>query len=145
MKHKSIPKKATGRKQSKTVKTNRSQDDKRNEKPCWRFSTVDRGGPFSWPKGQSEELKIVEKLHQFDSMMWSEILGSEHHYLSPSSLSKKAKERLEELKLDDEIENLVSFHLQGKPRIVCIRHNDLALLLWHDPQHQIAPSSLKHT
>jgi len=145
VKPRSIPKKATERKQSKTVKTNRSQDSKRNEKPCWRFSTVDSSGPFCWPKGKSEELEIVAKLHQFDSMTWSEILGATHHCLSPSSLSKEAKDRLEELELDDEIENLVSFRLQGKPRIVCIRHNDLALLLWHDPEHRVAPSNLKYT
>jgi len=144
-KNKSVPDKAVGRPDSKTVKTNRNQDKRREGRPSWRFSTVDKSGPFSWPVGDSAEAEIVNKLHSFDSMTWEDIKGKQHHYLSPSSLSKDAKKRLEEIDLDDEAENLFSFHLQGKPRIVCIRHNDLALLLWHDPEHKVAPSKKKNT
>lgn len=144
-KGKSVPSSATARDQKKTVKTNKSQDIQREGRPSWRFSTVDKEGPFAWPKGKPEEAAIVEKLHAFDSMLWSDIQGKQHHFLSASSLSKQAKDRLEAIQKDDEIENLFSFHLQGKPRIVCIRHNDLALLLWHDPEHLVAPSQKKHT
>lgn len=143
-KGKSVPAKATNRKQSKVVKTNKNQHIRKEGKPSWRFSTVDKAGPFAWPKGLPEESNIVEKLHSFDSMSWADIQGKQHHFLSDSSLSKDAKRRLEAIELDDEIENLFSFHLQGKPRIICIRHNDLTLLLWHDPDHGVAPSKKKH-
>lgn len=142
---KSVPEKATNRSQTKVVKTNKNQHIRREGRPSWRFSTVDRDGPFAWPKGLAEESVIVDKLHSFDSMTWADIQGKQHHALSAASLSKEAKRRLEEIELDDEIENLFSFHIQGKPRIICIRHNDLALLLWHDPNHQVAPSKKKHT
>ena len=139
---KQVPPKAVSRKNAKTVKQPPQQHDNR---PVWRFSTVDKAGDFKWPKGQQEELTIVGKLHEFDSMTWSEIEGQQHHYLSPASLSRKAKNRLEEIELEDEVESLFSFHLQGRPRIVAIRHANVAHLLWYDPEHQVAPSQKKHT
>lgn len=65
-----------------------------DDKPVWRFSTVDKSGPFAWPKGEVEELTIVGKLHDFDSMTWNEIEGKQHHLLSTSCLSKEALDRL---------------------------------------------------
>ena len=115
-----------------------------SEKPSWRFSTVDRGGPFAWPIGSKDELKIVEKLHAFDSMRWSEILSKQHHRISIESLSKDAQLRLQEIKLDD-IDFVYSFRLQGKPRIFCIRDGSVAKLLWFDPEHQVCPSTKKRT
>ncbi len=141
---KKVPKQALSRSDNKNVKII-SQSSSYDGRPSWRFSSVDRAGPFPWPKGQREELEIVEKLHAFDSMSWNDIAGKQHHFLSPSSLSSEAKRRLEEIQRDDEIDNIFSFHLQGKPRIVCIRHQDLALLLWYDPEHKVAPSTLKNT
>jgi hypothetical protein len=52
---------------------------------------------------------------------------------------------LEEIKLDDEIENLFSFHIQGEERFIAIRHLNVAKLLWYDPDHQVAPYTKKHT
>ncbi|MCK5521570.1 MAG: hypothetical protein KAI83_00420 [Thiomargarita sp.] len=141
-KKKTVSDSATNRLDQKRVKIKEHQIDNR---PVWRFSTVDRNGPFAWPKGAHKELDIVGKLHDFDSMTWSDISGKQHHYLSPSSLSKEAKQRLEELELDDEIENLFSFHLGGKPRIIAIKHANIAKLFWFDPEHQVAPSKKKHT
>lgn len=144
-KNKLVPNSATSRAQKKVLKTSNSQHSTLESQPCWRFSTVDKQGPFAWPKGQPAESEIVSKLHSFDSMKWSDIQGKQHHFLSVNSLSKEATKRLSEISLDDEIENLFSFHLQGKPRIICVRHNDIALLLWYDPEHKVAPSKKKHT
>jgi hypothetical protein len=140
---KNVPKAATSRKEEKKVKIPYHLDI--NGKPVWRFSSVDKDGPFKWPKGEQTELDIVSKLHEFDSMYWSKIEGKHHHFLSESSISTKAKKRLEEIKLEDEIDQLFSFSLQGKPRIIAIRHQDVAILLWYDPEHHVAPSSKKHT
>lgn len=140
---KSVPKSAVARIQKKTVKIHCVAD--REGRPSWRFSSVDKEGDFAWPKGNSEEAMIVEKLHLFDSMLWSDIQGKQHHFLSPDSLSEEAKKRLEKIGRDDQIEHLFSFHLDGKRRIICIRDRDLALLLWYDPEHQVAPSQKKHT
>jgi len=95
-----------------------------------------------WFKGESKELEIVGKLHDFDSMTWNEISAEKHHYLSPSSLSKEAKQRLEELGLDDERENLFSFCMQGKSRIIAIKHANIAKLFWFDPEHKVSKEKM---
>lgn len=132
--------KAPNKKQTRFIESQHNDN-----KPVWRFSTTDKAGPFPWPKGGMDELKIGVKLHDFDSMTWSDIAGSDHHYLSPESLSKKAIDRLEEIKKDDEAENLFSFHLAGKPRIIAIKHDNIAKLLWYDPDHLVAISKKKNT
>lgn len=144
-KPKNVPKTAVNRSNEKTVKV---QEHTHDSQPVWRFSTVDLGGPFKWPKNEAVELDIVGKLHQFDSMKWfgpGGIEGATHHLLLSSSLSIEAKKRLEDIKRDDDMENLFSFHLQGKPRIIAIKHSNVAKLLWYDPEHKVAPSSKKHT
>ena len=141
-KQKTVPVAATSRSIGKTVAIKEAPSD---DFPVWRFSTADLNGPFLWPKTKDEELAIVEKLHQFDSMAWKSIEGKTHHFLSLTSMSKEAIKRLEDLKKDDDIENLFSFHLSGRQRIIAIRHGKVAKLLWYDPQHGVAPSKLKHT
>lgn len=142
---KSVARAAVSREDKKSVRNNQAQEKRSDYKPSWRFSTVDLAGPFAWPRGQVAEASIVEKLHSFDSMTWSEIEGEDHHFLSPDKLSKDAQRRLSEIKLDDEIDQLFSFHLQGKPRVICIRHNNVARLLWYDADHGVCPSQKKNT
>ena len=77
-------------------------------------------------------------------MEWTEIAGSDHHSIPVSKLSNEAQKRLEEIKQDD-IDEIFSFHLQGKPRIICIRDLSIAKLLWFDPEHKVCPSQKKHT
>jgi hypothetical protein len=141
-KGKKLPDNATNHQWGKTVTIKKELYD---NQPAWRFSTVDREGPFKWPINEQVELEIVNKLHQFDSMLWANIEGKQHHFLSENSLSKEAFKRLQAIKQDDEIDNLFSFHLQGRPRIIAIRHSNIAKLLWYDPEHQVAPSQKKHT
>lgn len=140
-KNKHIPQSAIPAKGSgKSVRVPNSQNEL---KPSWRFSTTDKNGEFAWPIGQPEELDIISKLHNFDSMLWTEIEGSDHHYLTAESISPEAKKRLEAIKKDDEIDLLFSFHLAGKPRIICIRDRNIAKLLWFDREHKVCPSKKK--
>lgn len=142
-KNKKVAKSAINKPDAKTV---RSVEKTIDDKPVWRFSTTDKGGMFKWPKGQNEELTIISKLHDFDSMNWNEITGKQHHPLSDTGrLSKEAIDRLTELDLDDEAENLFSFHLGGKPRFIAIKHGNIAKLFWYDPEHRVSPSFKKHT
>lgn len=138
---KNVPHSATQRVDQKQVRTPLQQTD---SKPSWRFSTVDKDGPFPWPAGANTELEIVKKLHSFDSMEWSQIEGRQHHSISVDGLSKAAQKRLQQIKQDD-IDEVFSFHLRGKPRIFCIRDRHIAKLLWYDPEHQVCPSEKKHT
>lgn len=142
-KQKHVPARATSRENSKQVKIQEATNAT-GGKPAWRFSTVDRNGPFAWPIGDNAELEIVEKLHQFDSMKWGEIEGNDHHAIPLSKLSPEAQKRLAEIKQDD-IDEIFSFHSGGKPRIIGIRDRDLVKLLWWDKDHLVCPSHKKHT
>jgi hypothetical protein len=153
MKKKKLPKTVTSRKDGKHINGNYPQGEKQvraapipidDNKPSWRFSTVDKLGPFAWPQGKNEELVIVGKLHSFDSMSWSEISGQDHHSIRVDRLSKDAKDRLADIQQDD-IDEVFSFHIQGKPRVICIRDRNVAKLLWYDPEHKVCPSEKKHT
>lgn len=141
-KKKTIPTSVTNKPDNKSVKYKKFEGD---GKPSWRFSTVDLGGEFKWPSGTYVELKIINKLHHFDSMPWDEIEGNRHHFLDKSPLSKKAQERLCEIQKDDFADSVFSIALEGKVRIIMIREGDLAKLLWYDPSHQVCPSPKKHT
>lgn len=142
-KKKHVPENATKRDHNKTVRQ-QPQPNYQQESPAWRFSTIDKNGPFSWPQNEGIELEIVQKLHSFDSMTWQQIEGSDHHSIPLHKLSKEAQTRLTEIKKDD-LDTVFSFHLAGKPRIICIRIGHIAQLLWYDPEHKVCPSTLKHT
>lgn len=137
-----MPSSATRRPEQKQV---RNPEQEQPGKPVWRFHTVDLDGPFSWPKGTQDELSVVARLHQFDCMSWGEIEGGSHHILSPSSLSREAIMRLEQIEKDDLVDKLFSFRMQGRSRFIAIRDRNIANLLWYDPEHGVAPSNLKHT
>lgn len=107
---------------------------------AWRFSTWDKEGPFSMPPPEDQLTEVIEKLHGLDSMQWSELPKKNHHTLSPSSLSKQAKKRLEEIKKSDLVDQLFSFRLSGKVRIICVRVQDVANILWYDPEHKVSIS-----
>ncbi len=136
-----VPNSAISRAEQNSVRINPAQID---SKPSWRFSTVDKSGPFAWPIGSEEELEIVGKLHHFDSMHWSKIEGSDHHSIKLDELSREAKKRLQEINQDD-VDEVFSFHLQGKPRIICIRDRHIAKLLWFDKDHKVCLSQKKNT
>lgn len=126
-------------------KTTRYKQFDGDGRPAWRFSTVDKGGEFKWPRGENTELEILTKLHHFDSMLWTDFQGDRNHFINPDSLSKNALKRLNELEMEDMIENLFSIALSGKERIIMIRQGDLAKMLWYDPNHQVCPVFKKHT
>jgi len=140
-KQKTTPRSATNRVEKKTVRT---QGVQQPVTPSWRFSTVDKNGPFAWPSDTDIENKILQKLRHFDSMKWQEIEGPDHHTIEVSNLSKEAQNRLTEIKQDD-LDEVFSFHFSGKPRIIGIREMNVIKLLWWDPDHQVCPSIKKHT
>lgn len=140
-KPKRTPAAATSRADNKSV---RSADIAPPPTPSWRFSTVDRDGPFAWPIGTQVELGILQRLREFDTMRWPEIEGPDHHAIAVSKLSKIARDRLSAIKQDD-LDEVFSFHFAGRPRIIGIRDRNAVKLLWWDPEHQVCPSIKKHT
>ena len=83
-------------------------------------------------------------MHNFETMTWEEILGSNNHAISIADITRDAKERLIKLGHDDK-ETLVSFRITGEQRIWAIRLQEEAFLLWWDPNHEICPSKPKNT
>jgi hypothetical protein len=138
---KSFPKSALSRVDKKTV---RNAPIQKQNIPSWRFSKIDKSGPFKWPCSTETELQILQKLKQFDSMLWTDILGNDHHAIPLNRLSKTAQNRLATLTLDD-VDEIYSFHFSGKQRIIGIRDLDVVRLLWWDPEHEVCPSKKKHT
>lgn len=111
----------------------------------WRFAKADNAGPFAW-SNLSDEIyrEVLEKLHSYEGMSHNEIDNSGSHTISISKLSKEAQDRLTEIKLDD-LDEIMSFRMNGKARVICRPSGSLMRVLWWDPEHQVCPAPKKHT
>lgn len=88
---------------------------------------------------------VLSRLKNFESMTWREIDGNTgSHGVSLSSLSKEARDRLEEIRQDDAPE-LFSLRITGAARVWGILDEEVFRVLWWDPNHQVCPSIKKHT
>ena len=117
-----------------------------NRNLIWKVSRIDDGGKWGWHQITCPDFlrKIWEKMRNFETMTWDEILGRDHHTIPVSNITKETQKRLKELRHDD-VQELVSFHITGRERIWAIRLGNLSYLLWWDPNHEVCPSPLKHT
>jgi hypothetical protein len=77
-------------------------------------------------------------------MPWRDIAGGESHFVEVDSLAPAARKRLVELGHDD-LDQLFSIRIQGKPRAWGFRDGPVLLFLWWDPEHEVCPSVKKHT
>lgn len=111
---------------------------------CWRYSSADRNGPWAWTAltDPAKYKKVQELLHEFEGLNWQQIIQTGSHPIQQNRLSKVAQERLAELKLDD-LEEIMSFRLEGDMRVFCIRDKNLMHVFWYDPTHQVCPSLKK--
>ncbi len=117
-----------------------------NKRLVWRVAQIDDNSQWGWDQITCPDFlrNIWEKMRNFETMTWSEILGRNHHAIDVKNIIKPAKDRLEQLGYDDQAE-LISFHITGRQRIWAIRSGEEAFLLWWDPNHEICPSHLRHT
>jgi hypothetical protein len=128
-------------------KDNRNISDIYKEKaPVWRFGRIDFEGEWGWRniKDFNIILTIQQRLKNFETMTWNEIIGKEHHPISTTDLSNNAQSRLLELELDDN-EFLYSLRIEGKKRLWGIRDNEILYILWYDHEHSVYPVPLKNT
>jgi hypothetical protein len=116
--------------------------------PAWRVSQMEFCDPFGWHSLDAETISFVHnKLAQFESMTWNEIIvqaKKQNHMIETHKLCKEARERLEELGLDDAAE-LLSLRLSGRERVWGMLRQGILVVLWWDPEHQVCPSMLKNT
>lgn len=148
----------------KTNQKNRNGADKRtikktgessnNKKVVWRFDMIDRSGKFAFDLNRKDfrHKDFMEKLIAYSSMTWRDVTSqthdegkSKHHFLSADSLSREALERVKARELDESLDAIFSFALENKLRIVGVRIDENFHVLWYDPEHEICPSSKKHT
>ncbi len=89
-------------------------------------------------------IQIIGKLKSFERSAWADIERGGSHFIGVESIIRDAQRRLEMLKLDD-TDELFSLRLSGLERLWGLRSNDVFSVLWWDPNHQICPSTLRHT
>ena len=117
-----------------------------NRRLVWKMAEIDSDSPWGWNQITCPDFlrNIWDKMRNFETMTWSEILGRHHHAIAVNDIIEAAQNRLEKLGHDDQAE-LVSFRLGNTERIWAIRSGAEAFLLWWDPNHEVCPSHLRNT
>ena len=143
---KQVPPYVAARKTVKSPAVSADYTSPKDLRPVWRVDLLQREGPYGWQAVTGSLLwtQIIPKLRNFETMTWSEVLGRQNHPVRVASLCPEAQKRLKALKLDD-VEELVSLRLSGKERVWGLRERAELRLLWWDPDHQVCPSTKKHT
>lgn len=124
-------------------------EDANQSNPVWSIRLFDIDGPWGRSRVKlPEELwdVLFEKLRHYESMTWGEILQNKtlNHSVSMENLSKSARERLAALGQDD-VDEVFRLRLSGTARVWGIRDRAVLKLLWWDPDHEICPSTKRHT
>ncbi|EDN70047.1 hypothetical protein BGP_3848 [Beggiatoa sp. PS] len=117
------------------------------QKPVWQFKRLDWDGPFGWRNIEKQKWQeIIQKLGQFETRTWAEIKsdGNNHAVDIQNSPNPAVPKRLAEIHLDD-IDELFSLRLSGKERIWGILEQHILQIIWWDPNHEVWPSTKKHT
>lgn len=113
---------------------------------AWRFSGVDKNGPFSWAalEDPAEYKAVIESLSDMEPMNEAELGKNGCHFIPVKDISKDAKNRLIELQLDD-LDELYSFRVMGAVRVFGIHRTHYMRVLWYDPKHGVCPAPKKNT
>ena len=101
-----------------------------DKKLVWKVAQIDDNSQWGWNQITCPDFlrKIWDKMHNFETMTWGEILGRNHHAIAVNDIIKPAQNRLAQLGHDDQAE-LVSFRLSNTERIWAIRSGEEAFLL----------------
>lgn len=121
-------------------------DEAERSRPVWRVGLIDWEGPYGWGALESAAMvrELWARLRDFESMTWVDIERAGSHNVALDQLSTEARARLAELKLDD-VDELFSLRLGGKPRAWGFREANVLRFLWWDPDHQVCPAPLRNT
>lgn len=152
-----------GKKTKLTVKSNyplykqtaRNLSSNDSDFPVWTFrdvDSVDRDGLFKFDPNRKDfdTQDFLDKMISFSNMTWREIKNQKHdkgktknHFLSESSLSSVANERIIAKGFEEFIDYVFSFALNNLVRVIGICDPDSAefKVVWYDPKHQFAPSN----
>ncbi|MFN7961086.1 MAG: hypothetical protein U0002_07425 [Thermoanaerobaculia bacterium] len=119
-----------------------------SQSPAWRLSHLDDDGPFGWTHLDQDEVQTIRaRLVALESQTWHEILVRDkrnNHSIAVEDLDRRARKRLQELKLDD-LDAVVSIRVSAKQRLFGFRRQNAFHALWWDPDHEVCPAPLKNT
>lgn len=112
----------------------------------WRLSAADIGGPFSCGQFAHDDFRLLwDRLRAFEKMNAAQLGQAESlHGVPTANISRKAKARLEEIRLDD-IDIIYGFHIMGLCRLWCMKHENILSVLWWDRNHEVYPVGKKYT
>ena len=130
----------------KTPRIDPSMKDFMDCKPSWQVNSLDIDGPWGWKELSADFIvdEIIDKLKNFESMFWKEIIGRDNHPISVAIICPEAQRRLNQLCMDD-IDELFSLRLSARQRIWGIRNHSIFKLLWWDSNHSVYLVEKKHT
>ena len=113
---------------------------------AWRFSGVDKNGPYSWAalENPAQYKSVIEALSSLETMGETELAERGCHFISTNNLSSDAKNRLVDLQLDD-LDELYSFRVTGRSRVFAVHRTHYMRILWYDPDHAVCPAPKKNT
>jgi hypothetical protein len=100
---------------------------------------MDDGG--SWPAlaiDGASALDVIKRLSGFETMLWQQIHGKDHHY-NYKGICPEAKKRLFERKLEQWVDHLYSLKLRNVWRLWGLLIDGVFYVLWWDPDHSVYP------
>lgn len=148
-KHQVPPTADTAAQPSKTPRE-REHVDFWNSHPQWSFAILDLVAQVGgWVHLRPEVLdQLLARFQSWERMTWSQILSEggkkRNHIIDVGKCCTESQERLKFLKLDD-YEELLSLSVSGRARVIGILDRATFKILWWDPDHQVCPSTMKHT
>ena len=95
----------------------------------------------------SERDEVLSRFQSWEKMTWKQILVDgkwRNHAIDVDQCCPEAQARLRSLKLDD-YDQLVSLAVNSTGRVIGILDRATFQILWWDPNHQVCPSTQKHT
>jgi len=115
--------------------------------PVWRLTHMDWDGPWCPSKSKDSGVRqILERLASFESMSWVQIKSNTgSHTVGATNITKEARTRLLDQKLDEWMDHLTSLRMSNKERLWGFLRSGIFHVLWWDPDHQVYPSQKKHT
>lgn len=126
------------------IKVGGDPDNFDKETIAWQFFRLDRPhADWGWDKLRPQEWRdILAHLVAFEGMTWAAIKlqaggrrrGTNHHPIEIAEFNKPARDRLEEMHLDD-YESLFSLRITNTLRLYGIRDGRVLQIVWHDPYH----------
>lgn len=130
----------------RTVRNNPKNDSKNvildklstdNDKSIWLFDMLDKSGIFAFNihRDDFNSTDILEKIILYSNLSWAEIKRqthddgkSKHHFLDTDVMSDEAIKRISALKFEDRTDQIFSFALTNKIRIIGLRDKEFFTL-----------------